>query len=167
LILDALDELMVGARRFVIAHRLSTVRHADLIVVVNDGRVVEQGSHAEAAARRRSLRAALGRARSGADARGACSPKADSGPGLDELSTEIERIAAGNGASHDGAARLIVAAITPLLERSDDTALRSSQPAGRLRPARCTRRRARRRLLDDLVCGRPHDERAARSSCSE
>ncbi|MBA2489826.1 MAG: ABC transporter ATP-binding protein [Chloroflexi bacterium] len=44
-ILDALDRLMVGRTTFMIAHRLSTVRHADLIVVLDHGRVVEQGDH--------------------------------------------------------------------------------------------------------------------------
>lgn len=42
-----LDELMEGRTTLVIAHRLSTVRHADLIVVMEDGRVVEQGKHDE------------------------------------------------------------------------------------------------------------------------
>lgn len=41
----ALDEALTGRTALVIAHRLSTVRHADLIVVVDDGRVVEQGDH--------------------------------------------------------------------------------------------------------------------------
>ncbi len=43
----ALDAALEGRTSLVIAHRLSTVRHADLIVVVDDGRVVEQGTHAE------------------------------------------------------------------------------------------------------------------------
>src|SRR5207248_5531119 len=46
-ILDALDRLMVGRTSLMIAHRLSTVRKADLIVVVNDGEVVEQGAHGD------------------------------------------------------------------------------------------------------------------------
>ncbi|HEY3018701.1 MAG TPA: ABC transporter ATP-binding protein, partial [Solirubrobacteraceae bacterium] len=46
-ILDALDELMERRTSFMIAHRLSTVRDADLIVVLSDGRIVEQGSHEE------------------------------------------------------------------------------------------------------------------------
>ena len=41
----ALDELMQARTTVVIAHRLSTVRHADLIVVLEDGRIVEQGRH--------------------------------------------------------------------------------------------------------------------------
>ena len=41
----ALDELMKGRTTLVIAHRLSTVRHADVIVVMQAGRVVEQGTH--------------------------------------------------------------------------------------------------------------------------
>jgi ATP-binding cassette subfamily B protein len=39
----ALDRLTVGRTTFVIAHRLSTVRHADLILVLDQGRLVEQG----------------------------------------------------------------------------------------------------------------------------
>jgi ABC-type multidrug transport system fused ATPase/permease subunit len=46
-ILDALDRLMVGRTTFMIAHRLSTVRKADLILVVDRGRVVERGTHEE------------------------------------------------------------------------------------------------------------------------
>jgi ABC-type multidrug transport system fused ATPase/permease subunit len=43
----ALQNLMRGRTSFVIAHRLATIQRADLILVVNDGRVVEQGTHAE------------------------------------------------------------------------------------------------------------------------
>ena len=43
----ALDEALRDRTALVIAHRLSTVRHADLILVVDDGRIVERGSHAE------------------------------------------------------------------------------------------------------------------------
>jgi ATP-binding cassette subfamily B protein len=46
-ILDALDDLMEGRTSFMIAHRLSTVRHADQILVMNEGRVVERGTHEE------------------------------------------------------------------------------------------------------------------------
>jgi ATP-binding cassette subfamily B protein len=46
-ILDALDELMEGKTSFMVAHRLSTVRHADQILVLNEGRIVERGTHEE------------------------------------------------------------------------------------------------------------------------
>ena len=43
----AMRELMKGRTCFVIAHRLSTIRNADNILVVNQGDVVEQGTHDE------------------------------------------------------------------------------------------------------------------------
>ena len=43
----ALDVALEGRTSLVIAHRLSTVRNADLILVVDDGRVVQSGTHAE------------------------------------------------------------------------------------------------------------------------
>ncbi|MAG36557.1 MAG: hypothetical protein CL878_09990 [Dehalococcoidia bacterium] len=43
----ALDELMVGRTTIVIAHRLSTVQRADMILVLDDGRIVGRGAHAE------------------------------------------------------------------------------------------------------------------------
>jgi ATP-binding cassette, subfamily B, bacterial len=46
-ILDALDDLMVDRTSFMIAHRLSTVHHADQILVLNEGRIVERGTNDE------------------------------------------------------------------------------------------------------------------------
>jgi ATP-binding cassette, subfamily B, bacterial len=43
-ILDALDRLMIGRTTIMIAHRLSTVRHADWTVVLNHGEIAEQGT---------------------------------------------------------------------------------------------------------------------------
>jgi len=47
LIQSALEKLMVNRTTFVIAHRLSTVQHANQIVVLDEGRIVERGRHAQ------------------------------------------------------------------------------------------------------------------------
>jgi len=52
LIQDAMAKLRQGRTSFVIAHRLSTIRNADTIVVMEDGRIVEQGDHDDLLARR-------------------------------------------------------------------------------------------------------------------
>jgi len=44
---NALDRLMQGRTSFVIAHRLSTIMNADRIIVLKDGRIVEEGRHEE------------------------------------------------------------------------------------------------------------------------
>ena len=47
LVQDALNKLLVGRTSAVIAHRLSTIHNADKIIVVDHGRVAEQGTHTE------------------------------------------------------------------------------------------------------------------------
>ncbi|MBQ1789170.1 MAG: ATP-binding cassette domain-containing protein, partial [Oscillospiraceae bacterium] len=47
-----MDKLMEGRTVFVIAHRLSTVRDADVIMVLDHGRIIERGSHAQLIAER-------------------------------------------------------------------------------------------------------------------
>lgn len=47
LIQKAMDELMKGRTSFVIAHRLSTIKNADIILVMNQGRIIEKGTHDE------------------------------------------------------------------------------------------------------------------------
>lgn len=65
LIQQSLQKLMQGRTSFVIAHRLSTITHADRIVVVEEGRIVETGSHDELMGRsgryRQMVRRQLGR----------------------------------------------------------------------------------------------------------
>ena len=43
----ALDVLLKGRTSFVIAHRLSTIRNADVVLVIEDGKIVERGKHAD------------------------------------------------------------------------------------------------------------------------
>ena len=51
LVQDALDHLMEGRTTIVIAHRFATVRAADRIIVMDQGRIVEEGTHATLSAR--------------------------------------------------------------------------------------------------------------------
>jgi ATP-binding cassette subfamily B protein len=48
---NALGKLLVGRTSFVVAHRLSTIRDADLVLVLEEGRVIERGTHADLVAR--------------------------------------------------------------------------------------------------------------------
>ena len=45
LIQNAFDRMMQGRTSFVVAHRLSTIRNADVILVMRDGKIIEQGNH--------------------------------------------------------------------------------------------------------------------------
>ena len=47
LVQDAMDKLMEGKTSFIIAHRLSTIKNANLILVMDEGNIVEQGTHEE------------------------------------------------------------------------------------------------------------------------
>ena len=47
LVQKAMDKLTEGRTSFIIAHRLSTIKNADLILVMNEGNIIEQGTHEE------------------------------------------------------------------------------------------------------------------------
>ena len=47
LIQKAMDRLMENRTSFIIAHRLSTIRNADKIIVIEDGQIIEEGTHEE------------------------------------------------------------------------------------------------------------------------
>ena len=47
LVPKAMDKLTEGKTSFIIAHRLSTIKNADLILVMNEGNIIEQGTHDE------------------------------------------------------------------------------------------------------------------------
>ena len=47
LIQEAFGKMMRGRTSFIIAHRLSTVRNADCIIVMNSGHIIEQGTHSQ------------------------------------------------------------------------------------------------------------------------
>ena len=47
LIQKAMDKLMKNKTSFIVAHRLSTIKNADLILVMKDGNIIEQGNHDE------------------------------------------------------------------------------------------------------------------------
>jgi ATP-binding cassette, subfamily B, bacterial len=61
LIQASMATLLAGRTTFVIAHRLSTIRRADLILTLDDGRIVERGTHAELMARRGTYHAMVAR----------------------------------------------------------------------------------------------------------
>ena len=52
LVQEGMDRLMKGRTVFVIAHRLSTVQNADVIMVIDGGRIIERGSHEELLAKK-------------------------------------------------------------------------------------------------------------------
>ena len=56
---EALDRLMQNRTTIVIAHRLSTIRNADVIAVVQEGKVLEKGTHSELFAKEKGAYRAL------------------------------------------------------------------------------------------------------------
>jgi ABC-type multidrug transport system fused ATPase/permease subunit len=106
-ILNALDRLMVGRTTVVIAHRMSTVRKANRILVLDHGRLVEQGTHAELM-RRGGLYGEMYEAQSGAAAR-PNSPAASSPAQLDGRRAEAGHPLGGGAADTIRGAASVVA----------------------------------------------------------
>lgn len=52
LVFEGLDRLLAGKTTFVITHRLATIRNADITLVLDQGRIVERGTHGELLARK-------------------------------------------------------------------------------------------------------------------
>ena len=156
-ILTALERLMEGRTTFMVAHRLSTITDADVIIVVNQGEVVELGTH-DQLLHRGGLYAELYEAQTGAGrGRAAAAVSAD---GLSELTraivehrvagteiggpalAEMARAMATDG--QDAAWRLLAAA-QPLLESGSSESLRALADTGGDEAAELARR-----LLCDL-----------------
>jgi ATP-binding cassette, subfamily B, bacterial len=144
-VLAALERLMSGRTTFMVAHRLSTVSSADLILVIDGGAIAERGTHEELL-RAGGLYAELHEAQTGVRARAAAAVSSD---GLSELTSaiaegddlagralaEMAQALAADG--QDPAWRLVAAAqplieggsaepLRELAERSDDPAARSA-----------------------------------------
>ena len=49
---DAFNKMMQGRTSFIVAHRLSTIKNADLIIVMNEGHIIEQGNHQQLLAKK-------------------------------------------------------------------------------------------------------------------
>jgi ABC-type multidrug transport system fused ATPase/permease subunit len=142
-ILEALERLMEGRTTFMVAHRLSTIRDADLILVVNHGEIVEQGTHDELLAQC-GLYTELHEAQHGSSRRGAAaavSPDGLSeltkavaegrehgggiaGPALAELARAMAARDVHQADDADEAAWLLVGATWPLLHDGSPEALR-------------------------------------------
>ncbi|MBA2517299.1 MAG: ABC transporter ATP-binding protein [Solirubrobacterales bacterium] len=173
-ILEALERLMENRTTFMVAHRLSTIRDADLILVVNHGRIVERGTHEELL-ENGSLYQELHEAQHGAPRRRAAAVV--SADGLSELTKAIvEGRESGGGdiggpalaemaramASRDGdnaaladdgkeAAWLLVGATWPLLRDGSPERLKElAERSGGAEHGLAEAARMARRLLDDL-----------------
>jgi ATP-binding cassette subfamily B protein len=133
-ILDALERLMEGRTTFIVAHRLSTIDHADLILVVNDGRVAESGNHLELLARGGLYAQLHGAQNDGRRRRAAANLSTD---GLSELTTaiaggrisgpalaEMARAMASRDEAGDDAAWSLLSAVWPLLSEGSADRLR-------------------------------------------
>ncbi|HWH93708.1 MAG TPA: ABC transporter ATP-binding protein [Baekduia sp.] len=176
-ILEALERLMQGRTTFMVAHRLSTIRDSDLILVVNGGRIAEHGTHDQLLARG-GLYAELHDAQVGAPRRAAAAVSADglseltsaiaegrqgalTGPALAELARTMADEAVGEGPGvEEDAVWLLAGAAWPLLHDGSPDALRQLAAADGRSPALASQ--LARRMLADLGLEAPADADAAR-----
>ena len=125
MILDALDRLMEGRTTIMIAHRLSTVRSVDEILVLDDGEFVQRGTHDELVAED-GLYRQLWEAQTGAEERGPEAPQRGPSPARSSPRRALERARGGRraavaarpaptaaGAARDPAERKAAAALAP------------------------------------------------------
>jgi ATP-binding cassette, subfamily B, bacterial len=164
-ILEALERLMEGRTTFMVAHRLSTIRDSDLILVVNGGGIAERGTHDELLAHG-GLYAELHDAQVGAPRRAAAAVSADSleqltsaiaegregglaGPALAELARAMADGADGEEPGvEDDAVWLLAGAAWPLLHEGSPEALRRLAAADDGSSPALAARLARRMLAD-------------------
>ncbi len=141
MILDALDRLMEGRTTILIAHRLATLRGVDEIIVMDDGEIVQQGTHEELAGQDGLYRQLWDAQTRGGDERQPTPPAAAlaAEPAQPPLAAVAHAGGAGTQASEDGIAAGAAAQRNRLAAVAEPDAGRRRTTPG---PRRCLGRRS-------------------------